>query len=128
MTKGYSEATISVDQLEQAFEDLTDDFIAEKQDALEQLVRDVAEWGKTELRAKSPKRRSKGRHYASGWRVYFEEGIVSIVAEIGNDLKPGLTHLLEKGHVNKYGGRAPAIPHIDPVYRSILEHIDAGLS
>ena len=68
----------------------------------------------SELRSVSPKGR-KGK-YASGWtKRRTDDDTVTVY----NSKAPGLTHLLEKGHVirNKKGyfGRAPAHPHIKPV-------------
>ena len=46
--------------------------------------------------------------------------------------KPGLAHLLEKGHAKQNGGRAPAIVHIAPAgqyaVEELKERIARGLS
>lgn len=67
-----------------------------------------------DLKRTSPRSRAKGRHYANGWTVEerFYGDRTSYV--VRNKPKPGLTHLLEKGH----GGPnpAPAYPHIEPAY------------
>lgn len=65
------------------------------------------------LRSVSPK---KTGDYASGWSVkQIDEDTVTVY----NRKMPGLTHLLEHGHLirNKKGdfGRAPAHPHIAKV-------------
>ena len=66
-----------------------------------------------DLRNTSPK---KSGDYASGWTA---KQLDADTAVAYNRKMPGLTHLLENGHVirNKKGdfGRAPAHPHIAPV-------------
>ena len=77
-----------------------------------------------QLKNVSPKRPGGGE-YASGWATKKQgKGVV-----VYNRKAPGLTHLLEKGHVikNKYGtyGRAPAHVHIAPVEeRSNREYVE----
>lgn len=48
--------------------------------------------------------------YAKGWRIK-KDGSALV---IHNKTNYQLTHLLEKGHVNRDGGRTEAIPHIGP--------------
>lgn len=65
-----------------------------------------------ELRKTSPK--ATGR-YAKGWkmRTSFENG-TSARCTVFNATDYQLTHLLEKGHAKRGGGRVAAIPHIAP--------------
>lgn len=75
-------------------------------------VKEVAKEGAKKLKETSPK---KTGDYAKGWTFKkTNEGYV-----LYNKNAPGLTHLLENGHVvrNAKGtfGRAPAYPHIAPV-------------
>ena len=82
----------------------------------------AGELGRT-LRSTSPKSPGGGE-YASGWGVKVLNADTWVVY---NKKKPGLTHLLEKGHivVNKYGvvGRAPAYPHIKPAADAAQEEL-----
>lgn len=83
-----------------------------------------------QLKTVSPKRPGGG-DYASGWTTK-KQGNGTVVY---NRKAPGLTHLLEKGHVvkNKYGtyGRAPAHVHIAPVEerngREYVENVEREL-
>ena len=47
--------------------------------------------------------------YVSGFGSHVKRGVVT-VGEIGNRNKPGLVHLLEKGHVTLTGRRTRAFP------------------
>lgn len=82
-------------------------------DVVERSSRKAAKDTVQDLKNSSPKRPGGGE-YASGWSSKKQgKGMV-----VYNRKAPGLTHLLEKGHVvrNKYGtfGRAPAHVHIAP--------------
>ena len=83
----------------------------------EEIAREVAKEGTKKLKATSPRGAgSRKGHYADGWSVKYERkgnGKFSFI--VHNRKKPGLTHLLEKGHQLWQGGRAQAIPHIKPV-------------
>ena len=72
-----------------------------------------------DLRNVSPK---KSGDYASGWGT---KQVDADTVTVYNRKMPGLTHLLEKGHLirNKKGtyGRAPAHPHIAPVEAKQVE-------
>ena len=70
------------------------------------------------LRNKSPKEKDSGK-YAKGWGYKSEKGFGgSAGVTVHNKAKPGLTHLLENGHVskNQYGTyeRVSGKPHIKP--------------
>lgn len=79
----------------------------------EQLKKDSANIAKEtakEIQAGSPVRTGK---YKRGWsskKTY--EGPNGIRFVVYNKTKPALTHLLEKPHASKNGGRVRAIPHI----------------
>ena len=87
---------------------ILNDYSDEGKDAKE-AAREAAK----DLRSSSPK---KTGEYASGWS---SKQLDADTAVVYNRKAPGLTHLLEKGHLirNKKGtyGRAPAHPHIAPV-------------
>ena len=88
------------------------------QDALDAAAKEAAEVTARELKDRSPKRkRGKGSgKYARGWKVKKTAQAHLVAYTVYNGASPGLTHVLEHGHVsrNQYGsyGRVRAIPHI----------------
>ena len=101
--------------------------------AVEESAKEAAEVTARELHRSSPRRaRGKGRgKYAKGWRVKRLEvgSLVSYVVYNGSN--PGLTHVLEHGHVsrNQDGtwGRVSAIPHIGPAAEAGIQRFELGI-
>ena len=103
--------TLSV-QLTQVLEEYNEEFDKAVNFAMFTVANEAAE----KLKALSPQ--GKGRKkYANGWAVDsdFDEKTYTVY----NKAQPGLTHLLENGHVakNQFGvyGRVEGIKHIKPV-------------
>lgn len=87
-------------------------------DAVNDAAKESSNKIKKRLRATSPRRKKRGGKYASGWTVKNTSTGILVGYTVYNKDRPGLTHLLEHGHVaeNQYGahGRTPAMPHIKP--------------
>lgn len=92
---------------------LLDEIDKDVQESVKRNVNSVAKEAVQKLRNTSPKRTGD---YASGWGTK-KQGEADVV--VYNRKAPGLTHLLENGHVirNKKGtyGRVPGRKHIKPV-------------
>ena len=56
--------------------------------------------------------------YVGGFSSHVTRG-AETVGEIGNKNKPGLVHLLEKGHATPAGRRTRAFPHMAPAFGEI---------
>lgn len=106
---------------------------AEIKEAAKETASDCAK----ELRQTSPVRKSnktrkdskgeaikKGR-YTKGWKVKkaFENGVMARYT-VYNATNYQLTHLLEKGHAKRGGGRVAAIPHIEPAEQKAIEEME----
>lgn len=112
------ELTRNIDAFAAGLEELIGDIpaaCAEKGgEAVEKSVRKTAK----ELR--SGTYGSSGKHewskeYMSGFSSHVEHGMET-VGEVGNKNKPGLVHLLEKGHLTLTGRRTTAYPHMAPAF------------
>lgn len=69
---------------------------------------------------------SSGRHewsekYMQGFASAMVKGGATPAGEVGNKGKPGLVHLLEKGHVTLTGRRTAAFPHMAPAFDDMSE-------
>lgn len=80
--------------------------------AVKEIMPLVAKDASKQLRNVSPK---KSGEYASGWRQRTTVKTFNVEAVVYNAKAPMLTHLLEKGHAKRGGGRVPAYEHIKPV-------------
>lgn len=89
-------------------------------DALEKAEEEAAQLTKSELRNSSPEKKGQ---YKTGWTIKRDRK--NKIVTVYNSKYPGLTHLLENGHLirNKRGeyGRAPAHKHIEPAAEKGIE-------
>ena len=81
-------------------------YTSEVEEKLDEIKSDVADETVNMLKANSPTGR-RGK-YAKGWRKK-KDGTSYV---IHNATDAGLTHLVEKGHAKRNGGRTKAQPHI----------------
>lgn len=94
-----------------------------------EVAKAVAKEAVKDLKQNSPKGAgSKKGHYKDGWSSKVErENAVSIGIKVYNKKKPGLTHLLEKGHAKRGGGRVSGTPHISTVEQQAIESYEKRL-
>ena len=82
------------------------EYTSEVEEKLDGIKADVADETVNMLKVNSPTGR-RGK-YAKGWRVK-KDGTSYVVHNATN---AGLTHLTERGHAKRNGGRTQAQPHI----------------
>lgn len=94
-------------------EDILEDYSTEVRKTVDDCCLDVAKQSGQRLRETSPKKSGK---YAKGWAIKEQKtsGFGQSTWVVYNK-RYQLTHLLEKGHAKRNGGRVRAIPHIKPV-------------
>lgn len=90
----------------QALKEYTTDVVEE----IDRQAIKIANATVKELKQTSPRRTHGGRHYADGWARTKVDGNQVVY----NKAKPGLTHLLEKGHLMRNGKMSKKYPHIFP--------------
>lgn len=109
------------------------EYVQDVQDAVDDAAKESAELAAQQLRANSPKRKSgKGRGtYARGWKVKKRYGASLVSYVVYNGRSPGLTHVLENGHVarNQFGtyGRVRAIKHIGPAAEAGIQRFELAV-
>lgn len=126
------------DNFSRTMEELLDDLSDDVKAVSKKAVRKSAQKGRQSVRANA---RKVGPHagglkitgeYIKGWAYKVVETDKSYSAEIGNKRKPGLAHLLEKGHAKVGGGRdVPAYPHIadaaDETFETFVDAVKEGV-
>lgn len=115
-----SKASIS-DQLEKILEAET----RAAREAIDETSKKVATETAQKLKTSSPQKSGK---YARAWRTR------KTVTDAGNNAwvvynptRPGLTHLLERGHALRQGGRTRAFPHIKPAEEEAIAKFEEEL-
>lgn len=89
----------------------------------------VAKEAVKELKVTSPVGEgSRKGHYNKGWTYSVgKDSAYKIGITVHNSKKPGLAHLLEKGHAKRGGGRVNSTPHISPVEQKVIENYEKRL-
>lgn len=110
---------IKVDQLANEIRKNLQEYNEEIEKGVDKAKRKNAQEGAKELRQTSPVNPygSRSGKYRKGWTAT-KVGTAYIIR---NRTDYQLTHLLEKGHALRQGGRSPAIPHIYPVEQSVIK-------
>ena len=103
---------VSYDGFAFALDEMLEDFADATSDEVQDAVRRATYKGRAAAKELSPKCHPDG--YATGWRSRVTKNGYRTTGEIGNKLKPGLVHLLEKGHSTIGGGRVEGRPHLAP--------------
>ena len=89
-----------------------EDYKKVTEETVKETVTEVADGARDVAKSGSP---SDTGEYWKGWAVKkTEEKSGKLVLTVYNKNKPSLTHLLEKGHAKRGGGRTRAIVHIAP--------------
>ena len=100
------------------YNEITDEVVKSAVDTVSKEAKAIAKAG-------SPERYGG---YKSGWTVKKTIDKSSQVnVTIHNRKKPGLTHLLEKGHAKRGGGRVEGITHIAPAEEYAVEELEAEI-
>lgn len=120
---------IKIDSLGAEIAKLMEEYASDIAADMKAEAKTVAKEAVKELKQNSPKGPgSKKGHYKDGWSSKVErENAVSIDIKVYNKKKPGLTHLLEKGHAKRGGGRVSGTPHISIVEQQAIENYEKRL-
>lgn len=103
---------------------ILNDYAYDIQDAITLEAEQVAKKGMNELKHTSPKRTGD---YAKGWRVSTTKGRGFVDCVIHNATNYQLTHLLEKPHATRNGGRTTPKVHIAPVEEKCVKEYQQGV-
>lgn len=122
-------ANIKIDALGTEIARLMEEYASDVAADMKAEAKSVAKETVKELKTTSPEGEgSRKGHYKDGWTSTVEsENAVSIGIRVYNKKKPGLTHLLEKGHAKRGGGRTRTFPHIAPAEKQAVEEYEKRL-
>ena len=121
---------IKIDALGSELAKLMVEYASDVTEEMKAEAKEVAKEAARELKTSSPEGTGKGRkgHYKDGWASKTEaENATSIGIRVYNRKKPGLTHLLEKGHAKRGGGRVEGIPHISTAEEHAIKSYEQRL-
>ena len=116
---------ISVSDLARAVNEAMSEYRDLTEQTLKSAVTEVAKETKDIAKENSP---SLSGRYKKGWatkKTTDTSGQISVT--VYNRARPGLTHLLEKGHAKRGGGRVSGIPHIAPAEEHAVSELEARI-
>lgn len=120
--------TVKPDALAVAIQDILTAYGDHVTEGMKEAIKKVANEAKKEVKAASPKRTGK---YRKGWAVKDTSTRLSAEAIVHNRTDYQLTHLLEKGHALRRGGRTighvKAYPHIGPAEEAAVKNIEKAV-
>ena len=120
---GNREIPCDIDNFAEALESLIGDIPPAVNERVGEAVAHSTREGAKMLREQYA---SGGRHpwsdeYRKGFTSHVDGKGAVTTGEIGNKNKPGLVHLLEKGHATLTGRRTNAYPHMAPAFEEMKE-------
>ena len=121
---------VSVDQMADTIMDGLMEYAELAADVMKDCVKKAGNTVKKETQAGAPVRTGK---YKKSWAVRRQRETSNVLEVVVHSRdRYQLTHLLEKGHAKRGGGRVKAVPHIAPAeekgVRELEEGIKRGLS
>lgn len=113
-------STIQPGKFASAISEILSDYDKDVREVVDKSITEVAKDAQKTLK-QSGDFRGSGK-YKKSWAVKIEKKRIYTNATVYNK-KPGLTHLLEFGHVKQNGGRTRAFPHIAPVNDKVQDEV-----
>lgn len=116
---------VTVDQMADAVMEGLLEYAELATDVMKDCVKKVGNTVKKETQANAPVR---SKRYQKSWAVKKQKessNALEVVVHSRNRYQ--LTHLLEKGHAKRGGGRVRAIPHIAPAEEKGIRELEEGI-
>ena len=111
--------TISIDELADAINEGLEEYATLATEDMKKAVKKSAKAVKEQINSSAPVRTGR---YAKSWAVKTTaEDSHSLEQTVYSPSRYMLSHLLEKGHAKRGGGRVRAIPHIAPAEEMGIE-------
>lgn len=116
---------VSVDQMADVIMEGLMEYAELAADVMKDCVKKAGNTVKKEAQANAPE---KSGRYKKSWAVKRQRetsSTLEVVVHSRNRYQ--LTHLLEKGHAKRSGGRVKAIPHIAPAEEKGIRELEEGI-
>ena len=111
--------TVSVDEMAAAINEGLEEYATLATEDMKKAVKKSAKAVKDQINGSAPVRTGR---YAKSWKVKTTaESSQSLEQTVYSPNRYMLSHLLEKGHAKRGGGRVRAIPHIAPAEEMGIE-------
>lgn len=101
--------------------DILNEYSEDIQEGMDKEAQDIAKQAANELKEVKNTYKIRTGSYNKGWKVNTKKGRGIINCTVWNSTDWRLTHLLEKGHVTRNGGRTRAFVHIAPVEQKYVK-------
>lgn len=109
---------VTADEFEYALNDMLNEIFEKTEKGIEPAVKSSTRLARRKTKANIEPSGIETRHpndgYASGWASRVKRETHGAAGTVYNKRKPGLAHLLEKGHAKQGGGRVAGHAHIAP--------------
>ncbi len=120
---------VSIDEFDRVVEDMLTEYVDSTSTNVKAAVKKVGDAVKEKIKSTAPK--DTGR-YAKSWDVKkTKETTNSMEVVVHSKTRYRLTHLLEKGHAKRGGGRVRAIVHIAPAekegFEMLVSEVEKGV-
>lgn len=120
---------VSIEDLPMVVKKSLEEYCDFAADEVKQIVQEVSEYVKAEIKENAPVDTGE---YQKSWKVSKEkETATSLAMVVHSEKHYRLTHLLEKGHAKRGGGRVEAQVHIAPAEKNaekmIVEKVERRL-
>lgn len=112
---------VKIDDFDKELSKILEEYADNITEGTQKAVEEAAKVAKQEAKSGSPV--GKRGRYQKGWSIKKKQTRLGAFATVYNRTDYQLTHLLEKGHALRGGGRSRAIPHIAPAEKNAIKNI-----
>ena len=115
--------TVSIDEMAAAINEGLEEYANLSAEGVKSAVKKTSKAVKDQINGSAPVRTGR---YAKSWKVKTTaESSQSLEQTVYSPNRYMLSHLLEKGHAKRGGGRVRAIPHIGPAEQAGIEMFES---